>query len=192
MVLIYRKLYRLAGLIFPLIYYLNNKTTILIILVVAVILVGIIEILRFCFVSFNKKIFISARLILKDQEKHTISGTAYFLVASLLTILIFDREIAIAALVFTVLGDAAAVLIGSLWGRVKIKNKSLEGSIACFIVCFLAGITLVYTKLKLNITLISAGALAATVMELLPIDINDNFSMPLFTGFIMAMVKYFS
>lgn len=189
MTLVYRKLYRLTGLAIPLIYYFTNKKLTLSILAVVTILVGTTEILRFCLPAFNQKIFRYFSLILKEQEKKRISGTTFFLIASLLTVFIFEKAIAITALTFAVFGDAISAMAGGLFGRIRIREKSLEGSLACFILCFLLGIILISINVEVNIKLVFFGALAATLIEVLPLGIDDNLTIPLFTGLIMELVR---
>ncbi|MBL7132076.1 MAG: hypothetical protein ISS45_11875 [Candidatus Omnitrophica bacterium] len=192
MILIYRKFYRLLGLIFPLIYYFTNKKLTLILVFIIASLAIVVEVLRFYFPNFNQKIFRNFSLILKDQERKRISGTTYFLIASLLVVFLFEKAIAITSLVFSVFGDAIATIIGTSFGSLRIKDKSFEGSIACFVLCLLLGFILVHTELNLNMKLVFSGALATTVMEILPVRIDDNFTVPVFTGFVMSLVKFLS
>jgi len=187
--LFYRKLYRGGGIVFPLIYYFTTKKFTLILLSTITILVVTGEILRFQLPYFNERIFKYCRLILKEREKGKISGTTYFLIGALLTILFFEKGIAITALTFSVVGDAISAITGVLIG--KVKGKSLEGSVACFILCLITGIILSYANLGINIKLSFWGALAATVGEALPLGINDNLTMPIFTGLIMKVAKTF-
>ena len=191
MELVYRKLYHLIGLAFPVIYYFSNKKITLSVLAVITILVGIAEILRFRFPVFNQKIFSYFGRILKNREKRGISGTTYFLIASLLTTFFFEKAIAITALTFTVFGDAVAAIWGSSFGKIKIKDKSLEGSMACFILCFFVGMILIAINVEINVKLVLFGALAATLMEILPVGIDDNLTMPIFAGLAMELVRIF-
>lgn len=190
MSLIYRKLYRLTGLAFPLIYYFTDKKLALCVLAVIIILIVAAEILRFRHPAINRGIFRYFGLILKEKEKRKISGTTLFLIASLLTIFLFQKAIAITALTFAVFGDAIAAISGTWFGRARIKGKSLEGSLACFILCFLIGAVLVNINLGINIKLVFFGALAATIMEILPIGIDDNLTMPIFAGLIMELARF--
>lgn len=190
MKLVYRKLYRLTGLVFPAIYYFSNKKITLIVLGTVAFLTIVIEILRFRFPAFNQKIFSCFDFILKNREKKGISGTTYFLIASLLTIFFFEKAIAITALIFTVFGDAIAAIWGSSFGKIRIKDKSLEGSIACFILCFFIGMILIAIKVEINVKLVFFGAIAATLVEVLPVEIDDNLTMPIFSGLVMELVRF--
>jgi glycerol-3-phosphate acyltransferase PlsY len=71
--------------------------------------------------------------------------------------------------------------VGKGIGRVRILGKTLEGSIAFFFTALL--IVWIYP----NLNRFSGGlaALGATVIEILPIKVNDNLTIPLVAGAIM-------
>lgn len=119
---------------------------------------------------------------LRSFESERLTGATYFLIGSFLTVLSFpDWRIATAALFFLSLGDLAAALIGKKWGRTQIFDKTLEGSLACFVVSF--GVSLLLVNWRVGL----AGALAATVAEVLPVRINDNVLVPLVSAGVMAI-----
>ena len=86
------------------------------------------------------------------------------------------------------IGDTAAGLIGRKFGRIKIYNKTLEGALAGFIVCLIVGLMI---DLNLSKTLVAIGALSAAIIELMPISIDDNLRIPLFTGTVMYVMSIF-
>ena len=110
-----------------------------------------------------------------------LTGASYVLIGSFISIAIFPKEIAVLALLFTAIGDTAAALYGRKFGKHKIWNKTLEGSMAGLIACLI--ITLFFPQIP-NIIKFS-GAFAAMFIELLPIKIDDNLRIPLFAGFVM-------
>ena len=129
--------------------------------------------------------------ILRSHEKQgKILGSTYFVASSLLTIVLFPQEIAVASITFLVLGDLFAAIIGKKWGRIKFfSGKSFEGSVACFIICFFVSILVIRIKPVVGLF----GAIAATIFELVPIGIDDNLTMPLTSGFVMwAVVAWMS
>jgi glycerol-3-phosphate acyltransferase PlsY len=129
--------------------------------------------------------------ILRSHEKQgKILGSTYFVTSSLLSIVFFPQEIAVASITFLVLGDLFAAIIGKKWGRIKIfSGKSFEGSLACFIICFFVSILVIRIKPVVGLF----GAIAATIFELVPIGIDDNLTMPLTSGFVMwAIVAWMS
>jgi len=189
----WRKLYRCAGLIFPILYIFYSKNLVLGILSILTFMVIIIEILRFNFPSMTKKYFKYFGAIAKKKEKDRISGTTYVLVAILLIILFFEQSIAIAAIFFLILGDAAASLFGQKYGRTKILNKSLEGSLAMFVVCLISGFFLLWIGLDLTPNLVIVGSLAATAAELIPLKkksiIDDNLTIGIISGLVMLLLR---
>ena len=110
-----------------------------------------------------------------------LTGASYVLISSFISVAIFPKEIAILALLFTAIGDTAAALYGIKFGKIKIWNKTLEGSIVGLIACFI--IASFFPQIP-NIVKFS-GAFAAMFIELLPIKIDDNLRIPLFSGTIM-------
>jgi len=77
--------------------------------------------------------------------------------------------------------DTCAALVGKGIGRVKILGKTLEGSLAFL----LSALLIVWCYPHLNRFPGSLAAVGAAVIELLPIDVDDNFSIPLVAGAIM-------
>ena len=114
------------------------------------------------------------------------TGATWVFIGSTLTISIFSKEIAVISLVYMSLGDATAGLVGKNFGKTKFYNKTIEGSIAGLIVCLFSGYLL---NLTLPLVVVFSGAFAAMFIELMPISIDDNLSVPLFGGTIMMIVS---
>jgi glycerol-3-phosphate acyltransferase PlsY len=111
-------------------------------------------------------------------------GSTYFLFSTILTILLFPKSIAIASLLILILADTSAALVGKGVGRVSIYGKTLEGSLAFL----LTSLLIVWIYPNLNRFSGSLGSLGATVIEILPIKINDNLTIPLVAGAIMSFL----
>ena len=88
------------------------------------------------------------------------------------------------ALSFLILGDTAAAVVGKAIGRTPVFGKTLEGSIACFVVCVLVG----WAIPDLSWARTIAGAAMATLFELLPVPLDDNLRIPLASGFAMTLL----
>ena len=125
--------------------------------------------------------------MIREHEAFGLLGSTYLLLASLLAIEIFPQPIAAAALGYTVLGDAFGALVGRAIGRRKFFNKSLEGAAGCFAACLAWG---AYVVLVAHVApgVALAGALAATVVEMLPIPLDDNLGITLASGFVMKLM----
>lgn len=125
--------------------------------------------------------------LIREHERFSLLGSTYLLLAALLAIEIFPQPVAAAALGFTVLGDAMGALVGRAWGRHKVFNKSLEGAAGCLLAC-LAWALYVSAVSPLTLPVMAAGALAATLVEVLPIPLDDNLGITLAAGYTMKLL----
>ena len=121
--------------------------------------------------------------LLRNHEEASLLGSTYLLIACLLSIHLFPKPIAVLALCFLIVGDTVAAIVGKSAGRIRIFGKTLEGSLACLLICF--GITLFLPEVPFHVAIV--GALVATIFELLPIPLDDNFRIPLSAGFAMEL-----
>ena len=186
-----RKLLHLSNLVIPFTYlfYFDSKVEALIILLPITLLAFLIEYFRINSISvkniFDKYLF----SMLRNHEKSgKYTGATWVFISSTLSIGIFPKDIAIISLIYMSIGDTAAGLIGRKFGRIKIYNKTLEGALAGFIVCLIVGLMI---DLNLSKTLVAIGALSAAIIELMPISIDDNLRIPLFSGTVMYVMSIF-
>lgn len=184
-----RKSWHILGLAFPALYYWGvfSKVTVLVVLGAVIAGALVLEVLRFK-VPFAARVFETVfGRIMRPEERRTLNATIPYLVASFLVLLIFPRLIACVVLAFLGLGDTAAELVGRAIGRVRlIRGKTLEGTLACFAVCFLVG----WYFLGWELALIGAGV--AAVAELLSGSLADNFTIPLAAGTAVWLVGHFT
>lgn len=125
--------------------------------------------------------------LMREHERFSLLGSTYLLLAALLAIEIFPQPVAAAALGFTVLGDAMGALVGRARGRHRFFNKSLEGGLGCLLTC-LAWAGYVAWVSPLTLPVLAAGALAATLVEILPIPLDDNLGITLAAGYVMKLL----
>jgi len=144
---VYRKLLHGLVVILPLgVFYgpvlLNVERWGVALLALAMFLLSLgIEIARFRFPRFGKWYFSSFGSMLREKEKHQLTGATYvaaatFFCASLSIISEGMAASACISLILFILGDAAAALVGKSCGRVRMGEKTLEGAIGCFLFCF--------------------------------------------------------
>ena len=119
--------------------------------------------------------------VLREEEKPTLMGSTYFLFSTLLVILLFPKSIAITSLLILSISDTAAALVGKGIGKIRIFKKTLEGTGAFFITSLL----IVWVYPGLDRLSGSLAAFGATVVEILPIQLDDNLTIPLVAGAIM-------
>lgn len=185
----YRKIIHIFNLVIPFTYlfFLESRFQALRILVPLTVFAIVIEYLRVRS-AVIKQIFnnflISMLRIHEMDGKYT--GATWVFIGSTLTIAIFPKEIAVISLVYMSLGDSIAGLVGRKFGKIKFYNKTIEGTVAGLIVCLLSGYLI---QLSLALVVVFSGAFAAMFIELLPIPIDDNLSVPLFAGTIMTIAS---
>ena len=107
------------------------------------------------------------------------------LIASVLMVWLFPRQVASLSLLYLLVGDVAAALIGRKFGKQRIWGKSLEGSLA-----FLAAAILVsFWVPGIPAPSKLLAALGATIVEALPIPFDDNMTVPLAAGCFLLVLS---
>ncbi len=183
-----RKLIHLFNLAIPFgyLYVFPEKWVFVKLLSILMVLFIIFDILRHkvTWVKSLFSLFIDSMLRSHEQEGK-LTGATWVMIGAVISIILFSKPVAIIALIFMSLGDSAAGLIGQRYGKHKIWNKSWEGFFGGLFVCIIIGMN--YSLLPMTISL--SGAVAAMVMEILPIPLDDNFKIPLGAGAIMMMLS---
>ncbi len=182
---ILRKLTHTSAISIPIFYYFTDQRLVLTLLAVGLAIFLTIDLLRF-FGHSRTKGFIHNYfgLMIRPHEKANLTGATYILASSILTILIFDKPIAILAIAFIVIGDAAGAIVGRLWGRNRYWNKTLEGSASFFIACCIVALPVPGIPWWVKIL----GALVATVAEAFSFYVDDNLTVPLISGAFMQLI----
>ncbi len=142
----------------------------------------VVEAIRILFPPLNRRLtslFSGAARAFKEAESARPIGSTYFLVASFLVFLFFGRDVAVTALFFAAVGDAAAATIGERFGRTRLGNKSLEGTLAFFVSTLAVGGICLLAGLQLSWVAVVVGALVAALVELTPLPIDDNLTVPI-------------
>ncbi|MCM8780710.1 MAG: hypothetical protein NC908_02150 [Candidatus Omnitrophica bacterium] len=187
--LILRKSLRIAATIFPLIYYFSGKRTTLIVVFGFLCFFICVEIFRFRLICFKEDFFSLLKYYVKEKEKKNLLTATWFLLSIFLIVVFFRKDIAITAILFLIFGDTASALFGVRFGRTKIiANRSLEGSLAFFAACLLVAIVLNFTLLVLPWYVYILGALSATLIEIIPLPLDDNFTVGIFSAIIMSVL----
>ncbi len=200
MILVKRKLFRMIGFLFPVLYLVSgllieppwDKAPVLALLTLFIGVMVWLESWRFRNPKVNRWLFERFKGFTKEKERAKISTTSLFLASALITIVVFPRGIAIAALLFLTVGDPVAEIIGVNYGRIKILGgKTLEGTIAGFLSCALVGWPLLLIeRLELDPTSLLIGAGAAAITELFTMRVDDNFTVPIGSGLAMWVSRY--
>jgi len=157
----------------------------------------IMETMRFRYPAFQKIFFLLFGSMLRKEEDEITTGSTYIIGAAFICSILFREEphISFMSLILFILGDAGAALVGLSIGKIRIGKKSLEGSLACFIICVALFFLFPVFPLVLDawggmapFPLIIITSFSITFFELVPIKIsknitiNDNLIVPVIAG----------
>ena len=187
---ILRKLIHLLSIIVPLAYffYIKDKILMTIILITLTLIALLVEYARNNQKNkigyFFQKYFKS---ILRPNEKRGyFTGATWMLIGYTITVFIFENDVAVLALLFLSIGDSCAGIFGRIFPFGKVWNKSIFGSFVGLISCIISGIMI---NTALPVEVIFFGAISGMFVEIIPLKIDDNFSIPIFSGFMMQVLK---
>ena len=188
-----RKGIHLFALIIPVGLFLFPASFSLPLLFSVTVLFLLVDLLRLYFLPVRGLFLRFFSSLLRPHEAYRFTGsTALLLSASACTagFLCLNRETVLLPLQrialfyvfsFLILGDAAAAVFGKRFGRRKILGqKSVAGSVACFITCLLiAGMSvpLVHPTAGFFFPILFT-ALLTTFLEALPFRLDDNLLVP--------------
>ncbi|MFH1424155.1 MAG: phosphatidate cytidylyltransferase [archaeon] len=181
-----RQAVHLSGLIFVVLSYYVAPDIIL-----ALLIMTFVTILTHCFCrpvaqkfKLTRKIsdFIHSFAREEEKSRRIYFGPSTFFVGLILPLAVlypFDPELALllfrASAIVLSMGDSFSTAIGKAFGKHKIqynKAKSWEGFLAGFFAAFAA------TSLILPMPIVFTISLVGMLVESLPINVNDNLSIP--------------
>jgi dolichol kinase len=133
--------------------------------------------------------------VLRECERHKLAASTSMMVGSTLALFIFPKRVVLLSLLFFAFADPLASYFGIRYGKDKlIGNKSLQGSLAAFVVCFiLAMIYCLHTQLMTERLFIVCllGGLVGAASELVPIGkLDDNLVFPLLSSALLTGIFY--
>ncbi len=176
-----RKTIHIGYSIVPFIYLLTDKKTIIIITAAISVYMVTLDLLRLKWVWLQNLYLKVLGKILRDHEgdnkKSFFTGGTYIVLSSLFCFLFFEKHVAVSAMFITTFGDTAAALYGKHFGRLKVFDKTIEGSL----VFFITGLIILYFMGMLSGLFLVPALIAlfiTVVLELMPIPIDDNILIP--------------
>ncbi len=133
----------------------------------------------------------------REEQRHKFpgKGTIFFFIGVLLSLQLFERNIALASIMVLTFGDSVSHLFGAHFGRLKNifngkSKKLLEGTVAGALAGFFGAVFFVPLPEAFF------GSAAAMIAEVIKIDFNentldDNLIVPLIAGTVMLLVQKF-
>jgi len=182
---IYRKCIHLSCVLFPLLYlfWLGKEQ---IVILCGLITCGFVlaEVLRLKS-DWGNRVFkmIFTPLLREGEKEDTITGATWLFMALTVTFLIFDRKIAVAAVLILTIADSLAAIVGKRYGTKRFFDKTWQGS-SVFYICTVAILIIIFPEMAFRVLLI---ALPVTLLEALRLPVNDNLLIPLFSGLLLTL-----
>jgi len=140
------------------------------------------DLIRFRTPWFNRLFLQWLSFLLKTEEEARFTGATYLLIAAFISFLVFDKEIAVAVLLFLSLGDPAAALVGRPVPGPRILGKSPVGTVAFVGASMLVVAALVTAGVFEFHWALVVAAVVAGLTELAPLPLDDNLTVPLISG----------
>ena len=155
-------------------------------------LLYLLDQIRISYPALAKKFEAGTKYLLRAEEQLKESAAIPYAMAILLTILSFPKTIALISIYTLAFADPLSAIIGIKYGKRHIvKNKSVEGSTAFFITTFIIFTTVFYFSSpellgdwRFWLTSFCVS-IFATIFEMLPLKLDDNLTIPLFTAFVL-------
>ncbi len=180
-----RKAIHLISLAIPLFYAVTHRKG-LVIDVLLILSTGFltVDILRMKFPLVRRFfLHIFGSLLREKEARNRLTGATTLWIGMLLTVVLFAEKPAIVGMLFVILADPAAAIVGRMWGKNAFWGKTLEGAAAFYLIA--SAIILLFTKYSWG-GLITA--LIMTVIEFLPIGIDDNLLIPVVTAYLLTVM----
>ena len=183
-----RKIIHLSNSVIPLSYYffVEDQMMMIWILLSITIFFVIVDYFRFRIGWIQKwfRIFFSS-MLRKHELEGKLTGATWAFIGATISVFLFEKDIAVLALLFMSVGDTVAALIGQQYGKIKIGKKTIEGFAGGLASCLFISI---FFPSVIWINRI-AGSLIASLIELSPIPVDDNLMIPLISGGMMTLFR---
>lgn len=126
--------------------------------------------------------------LFRKHEKDNVSSAVFLVASCIICFAAFDYWVAVVALFMTVFGDLFAALFGKAFGKRTIYNsKTYVGTFAGLLANIGVGLLILPEVIYLVIIM----GVVASFTELVTNKMDDNLTVPLFTGFAGQMIVYF-
>ena len=180
---------RLLTIFFLVFYDLFGKPTALVIIIIFGALFISIDLFRIIRGKEDDEKPLEARGLYRKGETKKFSSISIYVVAFFMSILLFPREIAFSATVYLIFGDIFGKIFGLGFGKHKLLNKTVEGTLAYAGCMCLSGYVL-FMLLDISPIILIIGGIAAPITELLSLEMNDNFTVSLISGTVMMYTAF--
>lgn len=175
-----RKIVHLSALLIPILTEMTSRTLVLGALSIITIAYGLGEVLRLRGRGLPMITPFTLRMSRPQERTRLIIRPIYFAVGIIIALLLFPSTIAYASITIVAVGDPVAAYVGERIGRMHVRRKTVEGSLAGLVASFLLASLIVSPLTALT------GSAGGMVMEFLDKP-DDNLTMPIVAGALMML-----
>jgi len=162
-----------------------DQNDVLLIVGIGTILIVVFDFLRIYTKQVQRIYNFLFKEVTRDFESHRLTGASYVMIGALIVLSIFESRICIPALLIMSFSDSAAAIIGKKYGKTKIFNKTLEGSLAFLLTSF---VIVIFFIPDIDFTFSIIAIIASTIVELVPkSNLDDNLLIPIVSAFIISL-----
>src|SRR5690606_8020691 len=174
-----RKRIHIATAVVPAAVWFLPRSASLLLLVAGVVLAFAVELARRRVRWVRYRFLRGTRVMLRDHERRRFAGATHMALAYLLAAVLFPRVVAVTAMLYNALGDAAGAVVGRRWGRRRTSwGKSWEGAGAVLAVNLAIGAAMP----DISPIAVVMGGIGAAALEFLPLPLDDNLRITLGGG----------
>lgn len=157
--------------------------------------VVVLETARLKIKPINKFVKRNFSALMRDNERHSYSGVTALFIGCFLIMAFFPRPIVRLSLFFLAAADPIASYFGVRYGKDKLfKNKSLQGSLAAFVVCTLISFVFYLSQDLMDgrivIASLLSGLIGAGSEMFSTAKLDDNFTIPVLSSLLLWGLFY--
>lgn len=180
-----RKLIHFSTILIPILYSFYSRKEMLYVCGILIFLALLVEMARWTWDSFSAYFNTLFSSLLRENEKKGLTGATFIFLGLLLSILLYDKNIAQSVMLFIIISDAFSAIIGRIWGHFKIYgDKTLEGGLAYFV----TSLVIVLFIIDINIFIGISGIITSLAAEIFITRIDDNVTVAVIGGGTMQVL----
>lgn len=190
----FRKLIHISSSFIAIAYYFSDKKTLLAVLVPLLVLMLLVEFLKYrsAFIfKFYVRIF---RPMLKEHEVNPkllrINGASWVMLGDVTCLLFFPKFIAITSMLILSLADSLSAVFGRLYnGKEIVPDRTIAGSLVFFIVTLIISfLTPKYFYTPPEYFMYIIMAVVTTGVDIIKLPVDDNFTIPVVSSGVLYIL----
>jgi len=134
--------------------------------------------------------------IMRREELKSISGNSFYILGLLVLVIFFPKPVVLLSALYLAIGDPIAAVVGTQWGKTKLTSrKTWEGALANFfataVTSFCFGLWFLNWDIPQALGLALLGGSISTLVELIPLPVDDNFTIPVGSALFFTLLASF-